>query len=679
MLTRAFIKSAGLRCTEDAVGVEQLRLGPGVPARIRRFTKVVRSVLLADASTRGVQAASLVALDGVLPSALEQAQSGLANIFLWRDLRCLEWKATEPPRLERRALHARTLLLLNAKKLDSDLGGVPLDLALDLATYLNQHPDYAAFKPSDRVREFERDALCWWYQCLPLPLFFHLSGLQPLSAVSRVCLACEQTLMVPEPKVALDDGADVPFSVDESCSELLDVMSLSTGPDSSSIVLRQALEHVSLLGAETDAPAKRRWIGALLGLRLLAARAGPLTALLLAWAVDLIESGTVRQPNPPKGTPHAYLHKALLPLFECLKDLSGDAGDWDVTSLDQLYRAMVAAVPVGSQRTMASALTNFHHFLEDWLDVPSLKASLHGEVPLAEVRAMVIWPHQIELALQWVDRATDDPRLAGAVRVALLIARESPSRASELAFLRLANVTDWGTYLEIEIAPSMRYGRLKSRAAQRRLYVRDPEGMVVVRDWVREREAANLGPSTLLFGDPLNPDAVYRRAAMSRVISTLLKSATGDPRAVGHSLRHTVVSARNESVILTSAIGDINRFSETAVDAGHVTAATTFVSYTHLYERGLRQWLDAAQATLVKLTSEEVGRVAGVTASALRQRACRSSSDTALTGWSLIREAASGLSFPLAREGFNWVQPVPPVMAARVCFGRNFSGSKKTE
>jgi hypothetical protein len=119
-------------------------------------------------------------------------------------------------------------------------------------------------------------------------------------------------------------------------------------------------------------------------------------------------------------------------------------------------------------------------------------------------------------------------------------------------------------------------------------------------------------------------------------------------------------------VILTSSIGDINRFGETAVDAGHVTAATGFVSYTHLYERGLRQWLDAAHAALVKLTSDEVGRVAGMTASALRQRACRSSSDTALTGWSLIREAASGLSFPLAREGFNWVQPLPPVMAARV-------------
>lgn len=435
MKLRASPTSAGLRISQDSVGVHSVRLGQGVPVRARRIAKVAKTILTTGARTAGIEAASLVVLDAVRPSDLPAAATGLSHIFAWRDLRCLEWRAEEPPRLERRALHARTLGLLSAKGL---LGSEEkVDLHSQLCEFLDRQVEYAEFKRIDRVLEFERDLMCWWYQCLPMPLFFHVSGVQPLSAVTRACLACADNDLVPE--LALVDGAqgELVIADDNSCAELLDIVELSSGQDVSSIVLKQALDIVSMLQAEIDLVAKRRWIGGLLGLCMLAASTGPITALLLAWSVDLIESGTPRQPNPPKTTPYAYLHRALLPLFEVLRDMAGSPDTWPIGVLASIYQVLVAAQSPGNQGTMASALSSFHRFLQEWYDAPPLKRALHSDVPLPEARAIVIWPHRLALANRWIPQVTDDPLLSECLQVVLAIAGEAPSRAKEVLFLRI--------------------------------------------------------------------------------------------------------------------------------------------------------------------------------------------------------------------------------------------------
>lgn len=467
MKLRASPNSAGLLISEDSVGVHSVRLGSGVAARVRRIDTLAHTILAAEEKSVGIEAASLAVFDGVRPSDLPNVAAKLADIFAWRELRCLEWRAEEPPRLERRALHARTIGLLHANGL---LGtAAQFDLHGQLCEFLDRQVEYADFKRADRVLEFERDLMCWWYQCLPLPLFFHLSGVQTLSAVTRACLACADTDLVPE--LAPVDCAEAAseFADDNSCAELLDMVGLSSGQDASAIVLKQALEIVSMHAAETDAVAKRRWIGSLLGLRMVAARTGPITSLLLAWAVDLIESGTPRQPNPPKTTPYAYVHRALLPLFDVLRETSGPPDAWAVEVLASIYQVLVAAQSTGNQGTMASALTSFHRFLQDWYDAPPLRRPLHTDVPLPEARAIVIWAHRLSLAKQWVPRVTDDPLLAECLQVVLAITGESPSRAKEVLFLRLGNVQDRGHCIEIEIAPSWRCDRLKTPWSQRQL------------------------------------------------------------------------------------------------------------------------------------------------------------------------------------------------------------------
>lgn len=669
MKLRVSPNSAGLLISQDSVGVHSVRLGQGVPARARRIAKVAQIILTTDARTAGIEAASLGVFDALRPSELPAAATGLSHIFAWRDLRCLEWRAEEPPRLERRALHARTIGLLHAKGL---LGSEEkVDLHSRLCEFLDRQVEYAAFKRVDRVLEFERDLMCWWYQCLPMPLFFHLSGVEALSAVTRACLACADNDLVPE--LASVNGAqgEPEFADDNSCAELLDMVELSPGQDASSVVLKQALDIVSMLEAETDAVAKRRWIGGLLGLRMLAASTGPITALLLAWGVDLIESGTTRQPNPPKTTLYAYLHRALLPLFEVLREMAGSPDTWPIDVLASMYQVLVAAQSPGNQGTMASALTSFHRFLQEWYDAPPLKRPLHSDVPLPETRAIVIWPHRLALANRWVPQLTDDPLLAECLQVVLALAGEAPSRAKEVLFLRLGNVIDRGHCIEVEIAPSWRNDRLKTPWSQRRLYVRDPAAMAVIRKRVAKAEALRTGPKTLLFADPADSNVVYRRAQMSRAIARLLRAASGDPQAVGHSLRHSIVSLVIDPTLRTSSISGIDRFRGTAVDAGHATGTTTFVSYAHLYEEALRQWLDAALTRLVPLKSQLAARLAGISEAALRQRSCRLQTDTADYGWLLVHESARGIKVPDAADAFQWakVQPPQPIARREATFG----------
>ncbi len=668
MKLRASSKSAGLLISEDSAGVHSVRLGAGVPARARRIADLALAVLTADANTEGIEAASLGVLDGVRPSDLASAGTGLTQMYVWRELRCLEWRSEEPPRTERRALHARTIALLHHKGMIGTEEKV--DLHAQLSRFLDRRVEYAEFKRAERVLEFERDLMCWWYQCLPMPLFFHVSGVQTLSAVTRACLACADTDLVPE--LAPADAEIAPeLADDNSCAELLDMVSLSSGQDASSIVLKQALDIVSLREVETDAVAKRRWIGELLGLRMLAAGTGPITALLLAWGVDLIESGTARQPNPPKTTPYAYLHRSLLPLFDVLREMAGSPDSWALDILASIYQVLVAAQSAGNQGTMASALMSFHRFLQEWYDAPPLRRPLHAEVPLPEARAIVIWPHRLVSARRWVHQVTDDPLLAECLQVVLAIASEAPSRAKEILFLRLGNVIDLGYCIEIEIAPSWRFDRLKTPWSQRWLYVCDPEAIEVIRCRIARVKALGMGPKTLLFCDPVNRQTVYRRAHLSRAIARLLRAASGDPDAVGHSLRHSVVSFAIDPALRTSSICGIDRFRETAVDAGHATGTTTFVSYAHLYEAALRQWLDAALTRLVPLRSHQAAGLAGIGEAALRQRACRLQTDTAALGWVLVRESARGIQIPDAASVFKWMpaQPPQPITSREASFG----------
>ncbi len=660
MKLRSLVASAGLMVTKDTIDVQHVRLAPGVPARLGRFASFIREAIKADPSQAGVAAARLVALDAVRPGSLDGIQADWAHLYCWRGFTHLEWWEEDPPRLERRALSRSTLLALQAR---SGSGTAGNGLESELKQYLAASAAYAGVRPKDRRVECERDALCWLYQCLPMPLFFHVSGLQPLSAVSRLCLAREQTEAIPV--LTSEMLAEAVAGAHETCAEMLDLAALSEGSDQNTVVLQQASDRLKSAGAEPDAAALRRWVVELMELRFSALRAGPITSLLIAWVVDLCESGTIRSESPSKETPQKYFNKAAEPLLRKLRGFPDAIAEWQIERLDAAYRELIAEELAinpggGSARTLASALSNFHAFLTEWFDVPPLRERLHDAVPLIPVRANVVWDRVFNLAYSWINVCTEDRRLQAALKIIFSIAKEAPARATELMFLRVRNVIEHPGYLEIEVAPSLKYGRLKTRAAQRRLRVYDPFSVALILSWVKERRAAGAGEGSLLFADPVDAAQVYRRHTLSALVTALLRAASGDPKSVGHDLRHSAVSHLNEPVLASSSITDINRLADNATVAGHVTGMTSLVHYTHVYEAALRLRLDAALLTLVKFNSTEAASLLGLNPEALRQRAHRSGSESDSFMWMLLREAGDLPTIAQARDAWAWTAPVQP-------------------
>lgn len=661
MKLKHLAETAGLLVTSDSIHVQSVRLRSGVPARIRRFGELIHEVVLAPHSKANIAAARLVALDGVRPDSLSLVEPALPTLYGWQGHVHVEWQEEIPPRLERRTLSASTLSALEARPI---LIQGDTSLQSELAAYLKTSTIYQSFPAKERVKELARDALCWWYQSLPLALFFHVSGLQPMSAVARVCLARMETGRVPIIVAPTLDAAAELMDV-ESCAELLDAAAMSSGTDESGVVLTQAILKMEAKTGETDAATLRRWVVELLKLRNQALQAGPICALLLAWIIDIAESGTLREENPSRETPKRYFVAAADRLRLKLKDLPEAISDWSIEVLAEIYDELVdgemEANPRGtSAHTLATALTNFHAFIVEWFDVSPLQRRLHAKVPMIPVRAKVVWSEEISIATGWINPLSDDRQVRTMLKVIFGIAKEAAARSTELLFLRVGNVQDFETYLEIEVAPSLRWGRLKTRAGQRRLRISDPYVIALIRSWIEERRTNGARDESLLFAHPKQADVVYRRHLVTTLVSSLLKSATGDPAAVGYDLRHTVISGRNGDVLASSTTTDINRFSDNATAHGHVSGMTSLVSYTHLYELALRQWLDVAMATQVLLTSAESAALTGWSSDNIRQLAGRHGTTSTIFGWWKVRERASARTFPTAAAPWEWRDPSPP-------------------
>lgn len=653
-------RSAGLLVKPDSIDVLHVRLAPGVPKRVRRFSNLIREVLLTKKVDTGIVAASLVALDGFRPSQLALIKQDISQAYLWRDMSLLDWYEESPPRRERRAISVSTQkAIANCPNLSAS----GTDLTDSLNDFLTHATDYRKFKPKERLKELERDAYCWWYQCLPITLFLHLSGLQPLSAVSRLCLGREQTKKIPILPLANADP-DIDGDID-SCSELLDVAAISLAEDLSPTLVRRAVDLMKSDGAETDGVARRRWVVELLALRADALQAGPITSLLIAWLIDLCESGTLRSNDPSKETPRRYFAKAGEPLLVKLSDLPSDPGNWTEDQIETAYQELIddelIKNPGGaSAKLLATAINSFHSFLVEWLDAPQLRRQLHRSVPVIPVRANIVWDHEIERAIQWVPNLVVDPQIQVCLAIVIGIARVEPARVTELLLIRIGNICRDDAGLEIEIAPSLKFGRLKSAAAQRRLRVADPKMVEVIWSWRQERKAAGAGDDALLFADPIDASVVYRRHTTLRLLTHLLRAATGDPTTVGHDMRHTALSVLNEPVLATTSVCNINRLAENSLISGHVTAATSLRHYTHIYESALRTRLDAALLMQVPVTSNEAATILKVSSAAIRKQASRNGSATDEYAWLQIREADQGSQLETASSAWHWSDPVPP-------------------
>ena len=363
----AFLKTAGIWPEHDRVGLWQWRVSVEVQPRIRRFTAFVHEVLTSAAQNIGALSASLVCLDGVSPRSLPSMNAQGVVPYLAGENVLLEWEESAPPRTERRELSRLTAALWPRGVNDSGAMAcvAATDLVAGLEGFLATSMVYRSH--TDRMVELERDAICWWYQCLPVPLFAHQSGLQVLSALPRSALARACTKLA---AIHPQDDSQSPEVSDGDLgltAEMIDAAHISNGSDRSPVVLQQALDLLTTLKHETDGSTKRRWAQSFFDLQARAQAAGPITSLLLAWGLDLCENGTSSVSNLARTTVQQYFRRAALPLFETLSLMpqSFDNSEWSATAMSEHYLGLMAAQSAGNAKMMASALTSFHSFLSE--------------------------------------------------------------------------------------------------------------------------------------------------------------------------------------------------------------------------------------------------------------------------------------------------------------------------
>lgn len=666
------LAKAGLWCREDEVGLWQWRVSGEVQPRIRRFNAFIQE-LLASPEDKGALAARLVGLDGIRPRSLSEIERQYAVPYQKGDDVVLEWEEQLPPRTERRVLASLTATLWptdsSAAGSDSENCMPQTALVQGLQEYLFHSPLYRAL--DDRVLELERDALCWWYQCLPAPLFAHQSGLQVLSALPRSALArlCRKLAVnYPAPEGQRDDEADTDCGL---TADLIDAADSSEGGDKSPVVLQLGIDLLTISRQEVDGITKRRWAQSLFDLRARAQTAGPITSLLLAWGLDLCEHGTVGQTNLARTTVQQYFKRAARPLFETLRLMSQNFDDaqWQAQAMRERYLGLMQAQSVGNKKTMASALTSFHSFLVEWLDIEPLETGLHEEVPVARVQAQVIWPHELDVVMNWLEQV-EDVRVRNAVMIMLLVASECPARTNELLRLRIVNVHTGldhrGACMEIEIARRAANGRLKTPAAQRRLVIHNETTIDLIERWVRRRADEGAPRTAMLFGDPNDDSRIHRGAVVASLLNRLLKAATGEPDVRIHTLRHSCVSQRIGADLSSASVMDPNRHAVTAAETGHASAVSSFQSYFHRYEWNLRTGLDAALLELITVTSSQAGSHLKLKPATLRQHAHRRAMNLEEYTWWQLRQVPVTKSFADVAEPFQWQTPVMPKLPARV-------------
>lgn len=637
-----------------------IRLGSQTSGDADRFASFIQISRSIPIDTPGLVAAQLIAFDGVRPNQLLELSDAITSIRQYRRSVLLNWTDAEDDRIERRALsHMTQKTIAHQQKTRRERIDSGKKLQEELCELLGSVEGYDSLPRADRLLHLEADALAWWYFNVPVVLFGHLSGLQSFSAVPDSTLARQTTgkAISSEPKSCEDSAESIASS--GRAYDMLDHLVRSNGEDKSTVVLSRILTSLTLKKTDTNPRAKRRWLVTLETFEEQVARAGPLTCLLTGWMLDMIEEGTIETLSPAASTIKKYFSSVAEPLLKALMDLPKNMNDWELEDLEQIYMGILQNSAATNQRSVAAALTNFHHFLVKHFDFSWLGAPLHPKFK-SRVRANLVWPQEVDRALNWLD-TVPDRRLAEPAALALCFGSTEPIRWSEFYRLRLHNVQFDGDVMSVEIKPSKKYGRLKSKSSQRTLEFHDKKLVERVRSWIALRRDEGAIGESLLFGDPRSENLIYRQHALHSLVNTVLKAATGDEQCTFHTLRHSIVSAKASAILNEGGHIGLDRWRQLAVRTGHSQTSMTLINYVHLYEIPLRRCLDIALAKIeVQSTQQGMIQSNGVRETNNTHSTVRLAGVLAL----IQRDSEGTTTFAPLADKYTFQDPVPPKFLA---------------
>lgn len=642
----------------DTVHRVHFRSAPLESYASNRFSKIIDATLKNEIefpSPAARIAWSLIIFDGIVTRPeLDKAIANIDLIYRWRNHYCLDW-VNDDGRQQRRYISPFTQTALAAPRTKKfTLDSVLAELESILAK-LGPH-EVGAYTLTILLA----DAHAWLRENISDYIYAHVSGLVPMTSLPRSVLArAEAELALKADSIEREAG----IRHEGFQLAIAAYLDQATG-DRGGWLVAELTRICRRDRSKSNSADRKRMLDDCLALASYAGEASPISALILAWVIDLIESGTRRKRRLKAITPAKYVGAAANLLWvtfrgKVLEEMSS-------AQFNTIYTGLIAGLSSSQARTLASALSSWHFFISTWLDVAPLSASLHKWVSPASPKANVLWPHEIAIIRQWlVDTKGTDKRSHDQLRIAFEILCGTRIRSNELLNLRMQNLKTKDNVAYVEIATHSRDGGDKSEAARRRMEIADPEKVELIQGWLSSRAREGAFPRDYLFGDPHRADRKYRSGHLYVSLNQLFKAATGDPTIGTHALSHTYISFSWLATARAPQELDVNPFEERSAESGHESPHTGFSSYFHFPEELLREQLDKAIAAYLDRWPTVASHVALSHEGFRQARARLRRRDTRLgkgmIAMEYVQRAAPMLLVPNASDGVDLIAPKSPL------------------
>lgn len=658
MGTTQSLKDAGLLVYTDEVMQSHLRYLPESRARARRFELLQSLVAKKRHDMPGVYAARLVLLDLVQPSQLLNALSSTPFLHLGHVY--VDWTIADPAvpeeksRIDRRRLSNSTRLSFEFRNTETQ---VEIKHFKSLVLGCGLH---GGVKEENLLEELERDLHCWVPRNLSGPLWAHVMRIQVIWAVNRETLGRLSSQKVRVPDFAGSSFTDI--AVAEFTDAALAASAHATADQQPHVLLR-AMEFISFSSLEDSSVTLDRWLNDLLTLKSSIQYGDTITALVVAWMVDLVESGTVRTPDADIKTRARYIKQTALRLWHALVLLKGETGKWTMEQLVSAYTSMMADPTCTDKRGLGAGISSFQLYAHEVWGLPLVSLAFRDFVPDPIPRVQLVHLHEVQLALHWLDSCTDgDGRLLSICGVMLNLLSLAPFRLNELHWVRLENIEFNHDFSVAEIEIYQLPGNpLKTAGSTRRLTITDPDAIHRLRLWLEKRRREGAVDSDLLFGQKMGA-SLYQRTLVHATLRRVLKAATGDPDMTVHALRHTFASREFARICSDCSLVDHNLMTHLAEHMGHESSNMTIRFYVHSFEDALREAIDRSLRFTVSYTSTDSENLTNTTALAIRKQSSKKGIPVSALVYEAIDRLGDLHNACVELETTDWTTPTPPVL-----------------
>lgn len=566
-------------------------------AAAKRFNRFMENVISSPVSTRvspeALVVSSVVAFELLSNKDLPVFLAQVSKAETYGELAYVSWQIDG--RLERRALSAFTLIALSKLPVPPNwVEALPRVTQEVLKLY-----DFGDLPtPNRTLKTIFLDLQAWIYLEMPMPYLSHFLGF--VQATLLPDSAWQRRFQLHAPSASAQEI--------RACAELT---------EENGVVMATYMEKEPALGGGwyieelvglcknltgskvslKDSAAWRELLARFKSLSILLREAGPIEALLTGWAMHVAQTGTIRKRNPRLSRLAGYLSTATKRLHTALRSTGKHPADLTPKEWEQLFRKVSLADP--DNNTLRAALASFHSYLCITFDMEPI-GWLHKSLERSQrPRANCIWSHEIARLPDVIDRATDDLRLRDQLKTWAMLLTSVQARFGELKWIRHKDISPFADHIQIHLANQGYVGSGKSSAADRLVYVRDPNAIQILKCWLARPEFVGADLNDFIFASPDDPRAIYQLASGYALLSRSLKEVTGCHDFSIHLCRHTCISLAIEQALFEMVeFHEINPILEVQVQSGHQSVETTWRTYFHLVEDSMRYWHDRAMCRL---------------------------------------------------------------------------------